>query len=115
MPYIRVSTNRMITPEQVHELKSGLARAVELIPGKGEAALMVELCAEQVMFYRGEDVDCAFIDARFSGAVGFADKRRFTEAALGLTEEVLGLLPGNANLTFSCYAEWGTRGTLLAR
>lgn len=96
-------------------LKAGLARAVELIPGKTEAKLMVEICSGQVMFYRGEDVDCAFIDARFSGVVDFADQKLFTEEALKVTEEVLGLIPGNANLTFSCYDAWGTRGTLLGR
>lgn len=115
MPYIRVSTTRVMSAEQQLALKAGLARAVELIPGKDESKLMVELAAGQAMYYRGEAGEFAFIDARFSGAVDFADKKRFTEAALGLCEQVLDLAPGDANLTISCYDEWGTKGTLLAR
>lgn len=115
MPYIRLSTSAKIDAAQAWELKAGLARAVELIPGKTEGKLMVELCGNQTMFYRGEVGDFAFIDAKFSGAVGFDDKKRFAEAALKLAEDVLGLPRGNANLTISCYGEWGTMGTLLGR
>lgn len=115
MPYIRLSTSANIDAAQAAELKAGLARAAELIPGKTENKLMVELCGKQTMFYRGEVGNFAFIDAKFSGQVGFADKKRFAEAALKLTEDVLGLPHGNANLTFTCHGEWGAQGTLLAR
>lgn len=115
MPYIRLSTSASIDAAQALELKAGLARAVELIPGKTESKLMVELCGAQTMFYRGEVGDFAFVDAKFSGQVDFAYKKRFAEAALKLAEAVLGLPPGNANLTITCYGEWGTQGTLLGR
>lgn len=115
MPYIRLSTNKVITTEMAVLLKTELARAVETVPGKSEATLMIELCGEQVMFYRGAEGDFAFIDARFSGAVVFEDKKRFTEAALCRVEEVLGLERGNANLTFTAYSDWGTKGTLFSR
>lgn len=115
MPYIRVATTRVMSAEQQLALKDGLARAVELIPGKDESKLMVELAGGLAMYYRGAAGEFAFIDAKFSGAVDFADKKRFTETALAVCEQVLDLRPGDANLTFSCYDEWGIKGTLLAR
>lgn len=115
MPYIRISTNKPISAKQALELKAGLGRAVEQIPGKSESVLMVEFVGEQMMFYRGETGDFAFIDVRFSGSVDFDDKKRFTENVFLLTERVLGIKQGNANLTITNFSDWGTKGTLLGR
>lgn len=115
MPYIRLSTSKPVSAEQQIALKSELARAVELIPGKKEALLMVEIVAGQTMFYRGERGDFAFIDARFSGDIPFEHKKIFTEAAFKTVAEVLGLNEESVNLTFSCFSDWGTKGTLLGR
>lgn len=115
MPYIRVSASKPATAEQELALKAGLARAVELIPGKKEALLMVEIAAGQTMFYRGERGDFAFIDARFSGEIPFEQQKTFTEAAIKTAAEVLGLSVDSVNLTFLCFDAWGTKGTLLGR
>ncbi len=115
MPYIRFSTSKPVAAEQEMALKAGLARAVELIPGKKEAVLMVEIAAGQTMFYRGERGDFAFIDARFSGEIPFEQKKIFTEAAIKTAAEVLGLSVDSVNLTFLCFSDWGTKGTLLGR
>lgn len=115
MPYIRLSTTKEIDAEKQLCLKAELARATELVPGKKEALLMVELAAGQTMFYRGQEGDFAFIDARFSGEVPFAEQKIFTEAAIAAAAEVLGLKTEDINLTFSCFNSWGTRGTLVGR
>lgn len=42
MPFIKVKTSCPITKEQESELKARLGKAIELIPGKSEAYLLLE-------------------------------------------------------------------------
>ena len=59
MPYIRMATSKDLTMAQKEEFKSGLAEIIGLIPGKTEAALMVEVDDGLTMFFQGEKRDLA--------------------------------------------------------
>ena len=52
MPYIRMATSKDLTMAQKEEFKSGLAEIIGLIPGKTEAALMVEVDYGLTMFFQ---------------------------------------------------------------
>ncbi len=115
MPYIRLVTTAEISPAQQQQLKSGLAHATELIPGKTEAKLMLELDGGKVMFFQGEQRPLAYVDAKFSGPTDFADRARFTEAVFALCAEVLAIPADSVYLTYTRFDEWGTGGTLKGR
>ncbi len=115
MPYIRVATSQKWTEEQMTRLKGGLAEATMLIPGKTEAALMIELADGLDMYFQGIKRELAYVDAKFSGSVDFEYKQRFTAAVFGLLDEVCGLADDSVYLTFSEFDSWGTRGELKAR
>jgi hypothetical protein len=115
MPYIRMATSKDLTMAQKEEFKSGLAEIIGLIPGKTEAALMVEVDDGLTMFFQGEKRDLAYLDAKFSGDTEFEHKKQFTEAVFALTQKVCTLPQDAVYLTYSVFSEWGTGGTLKAR
>ena len=43
MPYIAVTTSKALSDEQKDELKKAIGQKISLIPGKTEAALMVDI------------------------------------------------------------------------
>lgn len=115
MPYIRMATSEILTAAQKDDFKSGLAEIIGLIPGKTEAALMVEVDDGLTMYFKGEKRGLAYLDAKFSGDTEFEHKKQFTEAACALAQKVCGLPQDAVYLTYSVFSEWGTKGTLLAR
>lgn len=56
MPFIRMSTNIDINADRDARLRSGLGRAIELIPGKTERWLMIEI-ADNARLGLGGDKD----------------------------------------------------------
>ena len=115
MPYIRMATSQTLTAAQKDEFKAGLAEIIGLIPGKTEAALMVEVDDGLTMYFKGEKRGLAYLDAKFSGDTEFEHKKNFTEAACRLAGRVCGLPENAVYLTYSVFNEWGTGGTLTAR
>lgn len=115
MPYIRVATSKTLSQEQKEQLKTGFAEIIGLIPGKTEAALMIEIADGHTMFFQGEERELAYLDAKFSGDCDFTYKRNFTEAASMLAQKVCELPQDAVYLTYSVFNEWGTGGTLKAR
>ena len=115
MPYIRVAGSQNWTEEQMTCLKAGLAQATMLIPGKTEAALMIELDDGRDMYFQGVKRELAYVDAKFSGTIELAYKQRFTEAVFKLLNEVCGLADDAVYVTISEFAEWGTHGELKVR
>ena len=95
--------------------KAGLAEIIGLIPGKTEAALMLEVDDGLTMYFKGEKRGLAYLDAKFSGDTEFEHKKNFTEAACRLAGQVCGLPQDAVYLTYSVFNEWGTGGTLKAR
>ena len=49
MPYIAVTTSKALSDEQKDELKKTIGQKISLIPGKTEAALMVDISDNHTM------------------------------------------------------------------
>ena len=54
MPYIAVTTSKALSDEQKDELKKAIGQKISLIPGKTEAALMVDISDNHTMYPRRE-------------------------------------------------------------
>lgn len=54
MPYIKTTTTQKITDRQKQELKEALGTAIELIPGKSEAWLMLAFEDGVTMAFKGD-------------------------------------------------------------
>ena len=63
MPYIQTRTTVEITPEKEAILKEKLGKAIEAIPGKSEAWLMLAFEDKIDMYFKGDcSQDYAYLD-----------------------------------------------------
>ena len=112
MPYIGISTSKNLSEAQKDSLKADLGEKIRVIPGKTEAALMVDISDGHTMYLAGEKRELAFLDVRCFGSTEFANKKAFTEAAFQAVEQQTGLPENAIYLTYSEFANWGTRGSM---
>lgn len=112
MPYIGVNVSKTLTQQQKDAIKSGLGERISIIPGKSEAALMVDISDGHTMYLAGEQRELAYLDVKCYGSTEMQYKKAFTEAAFALIEQVVGLTEKDIYLTHTDFANWGTRGSM---
>ena len=79
---------KALSDEQKDELKKAIGQKISLIPGKTEAALMVDISDNHTMYFAGEKRKLAYVDVRCYGSTEFENKKALTEAlfdAVGCT------------------------------
>ena len=86
MPYIAVTTSKALSDEQKDELKKTIGQKISLIPGKTEAALMVDISDNHTMYFAGEKRKLAYVDVRCYGSTEFENKKALTEALFDAVE-----------------------------
>jgi len=113
MPYVSVNLSKTVTPSQAKEIKSRIAEAIVLLPGKTEDVLMVQIDDGKTIFYQGAEMDnCAYVDARIYGTCALEHKQVFTKAMYMLFEEILGIHKSKMFLSILEYDTWGINGSL---
>ena len=69
MPFINSKITKKITREEEVVVKEKLGKAIELIPGKSEAWLMVNFEAESHLYFKGSnDKDIAYVEVSVFGS-----------------------------------------------
>ena len=112
MPYIAVTTSKALSDEQKDELKKAIGQKISLIPGKTEAALMVDISDNHPRYFAGETRKLAYVDVRCYGSTEFESKKALTEALFDAVELHTGLHDDSIYLTYTEFSNWGTRGTM---
>ena len=112
MPYIGINVTGSLTEKQKNTIKNGLGEKISLIPGKNESRLMIDFSENHTLYMAGNRRPLAFIDVRCYGKTEFENNKAFTEAALTLIQETLGLEPGDLYLTLTEFEHWGVMGTM---
>lgn len=112
MPYIAVHTERSLSAPEKENLKSALGRAIEVIPGKKEKGLMVEICDGCALYYGGNQCDAAYLDVKTFGTAAPADQKAFMEAAFQAMEDA-GFQKKNVYITMAGFPNWGVNGTMV--
>ena len=110
MPFINVKANIPISDSAEQAMKRQLGQAIEALPGKTEAWLMVNFEPEARLWFAGSDDAAAMVEVSAYGSV--AD-----EAADALTARVCDVIAGALgiaeNRIYVKYAEtplWGWNG-----
>lgn len=112
MPFIDSRVSIKMTPEQKKELKTRLGEAIEVIPGKSESWLMIDLADEQTMYFRGEDTEpTAFICVNIYGSDDEFAFGRMTECLTEIYGEVLGVKPDHMYIKYDASMYWGWNGS----
>lgn len=107
MPFINVKTNSKLVSQTKEEIKSELGKAIEAIPGKTEAWLMVNIDQPSAMYFKGSGEDCAMFEVSIFGKADSSAYDELTKRICAVSEKYLGV---SASRTYVKYVEterWG--------
>lgn len=108
MPYIEVKTTKATTQTQEEALFSALGKAIELLPGKTEEWLMLNVEGGKKMAFRGKtDKDMAFLTVALVGKAGAENYEKLTVRLCELCEEILGVAPDHVYVKYEEVDYWG--------
>ena len=111
MPYINAKVSTKLTEEKFTEFKAALGKAIEAIPGKTEAYLMVCIEDSQKLWFAGDSKKPqAFIDVRILGRAKPEDYSRMTGVLCKICDEMLGISPDSVYVTYAEVENWGWNG-----
>ena len=111
MPMIVLTTTAAIPPTAEAALTRGLGRAIELLPGKSEAHLMISYQGSVPMAYQGmKQESAAFLEVSCFGHVDPKGYDAMTGAVCALLEETLGVPPAKVYVKYAETGNWGWNG-----
>lgn len=108
MPFINVKTSIAVSDAKESALFKSLGKAIENIPGKSEAWLMLNIEGGCHMCFQGDAVTpCAMVDVRIFGAADSKAYENMTEAICGIFERELNIPADRVYICYKGYSEWG--------
>lgn len=113
MPYISFKTTKVLTLQQELDLKRMVGEVITLLPGKTENYLMVHIEDNQLIYFKGQEVDSMMIDCKVYGHPSLESKQHFVKELLKETEKITKVPVANIYLTFEEKEEWGMNGELI--
>ena len=81
MPFINVKTNIPVSENAQEALKTRLGQAIEAIPGKSEAWLMVGVEPECALWFQGTDAPAALVEVSVYAVLDIAPARVYVKYA----------------------------------
>ncbi|MGK3722935.1 phenylpyruvate tautomerase MIF-related protein [Priestia megaterium] len=111
MPFIISKVNTPITKEQKLLLKSGLGKAIELIPRKSENSLMLGFEDNYRLFLRGGDSQpLAFITVSVFDNLEHKGYEKLSLAITELFNKILGIDLNNIYIKYEDINSWSVAG-----
>ena len=111
MPFILSHISCPVSKEQEVKLKSGLGRAIALVPGKSEQYLLTGFDANAHLYLRGDNSEpIAYIEAAVFGNEGHEGYDALTAEICRLYHEVLDIAPDHIYIRYSDIPDWGVAG-----
>lgn len=111
MPYINARTTTPVSAEKQEAIKALLGKAIENIPGKSEAWLMVEICPECNIWFRGDNsAPSAYIEIKIFGEATDSACEAMTAAVCDIFENVLSIHADRTYVKYEFCHVWGWNG-----
>ena len=108
MPFVSVNTARELTKEQKNEIKARLGKLIEILPGKSEGVLMVDISCGHALYYGGNaQPNGAFVDIRLYRESPFEEKKAFNAALVEMLVEVAGVEKASTFCNYLELPNWG--------
>lgn len=113
MPYITLSTSVKLTETKHNVISKALGKIITEIPGKTEEWLMINLKAEQILYFKGIQTNtAAFVDVNCFGAVERKYKEIITLKICDLLELELLIPKDYIYIVFRDEKDWGWNGRM---
>lgn len=113
MPFITLTTTKTLTLKQEKSLKESMGRLISILPNKKEEQLMVHIEDNQVMYFKGKEIDCMKIECQLFHHIELSYKQEFVRALMKDIEEITNIPVSHQYLTIEEYNHWGKNGELV--
>lgn len=111
MPFISTKTNIEISKEREASIKQKLGKAIELVPGKSEAWLMLAFEDKVSMYFKGQaDKPIAFVEVKLFGGANAIAYDKLTAAITKILNEELSIDPAQIFVKYEEVKTWGWNG-----
>jgi hypothetical protein len=110
MPYIKATTNILVTEDKKKELKADFGRLIEVIPGKTERWLMVAIEDGTYMAMGGDDSPTLMLEVDLLGTASRETYDAFTRESCALISERLGIASERIYVKYKEFSVWGAGG-----
>lgn len=112
MPYLKIQTNRVVSPEQSKKLLTKLSRQLAQELEKPERYVMVDLAAEGDMLFAGVDDPLAFVELKSIG-LSQSNTQPLSKWLCDLLQDELGIPPERVYIEFTDIPRkfWGWNGS----
>lgn len=107
MPYINVKTNSELALQNREAIKTELGKAIEAIPGKTEAWLMINVDEPSYMAFKGDTSPCAMFEVSIFGSADGSAYADLTERICAVSEKYLGVSPSRTYIKYAETNIWG--------
>ena len=111
MPFINIKTNKKVTAEQAHCIKSHLDLAIAAIPGKTADWLMVEVEENCNLFFRNSNDPAAMVEVSLYGKASENALSVFTSNITGILLDVLSISTDRTYVSYALTEHWGWNGS----
>ncbi len=109
MPFINVKTNININDKD--SVKAELGKLIEIIPGKSEAWLMVNIEDNENLYFKGDkNTPNLFVEVKIYGNVSNSILDKFTQEATKSFNKLLGINPSRIYIKYELVENWGWNG-----
>ena len=112
MPYVNVSTNKVLDAAQKNELQTKLGDLISIMPGKTAEQTLIKISDNCDMYRRGFDGPLCIIEISIYQMQPFRYKSDLTSAICGLMEKEYGIPVKNLYVKFAEMPIWGVDGAL---
>lgn len=112
MPYISTKTTVGISAEKEKVLKEKLGKAIEAIPGKTEAWLMLSFEDNVRMWFKGDNsAPCAMVEVKVFGSADPKYYSKMTAVLCRIFREELGIPEDRVYTKYEECHNWGWNGS----
>lgn len=112
MPFISFTTTKTLTLQQEVSLKETTGKLISILPNKKEENLMIHIEDNQVMYFKGKEVDCMKIEVQLFHHIDLSDKKEFVKKLMKDIERITGISVNQQYLSIEEYDHWGKNGEL---
>lgn len=113
MLYISIKTTKVLTLSQELDLKKITGKLISILSDGSESHLMVHIEDNQLIYFKGQEIDCMIIECKIWGHPDKKSKQSFISSLMYRIEEITKIPAANQYITFEEKDDWGTNGELI--
>ncbi len=113
MPYVKLTTTKTLTLQQEVALKKITGELISIFPNKTEDYLMIHIEDNQVMYFRGKEIECMRIGVELYRQCDIEYKKEFVQRLMKEIAHITNIPVENQYLTIHEYDHWGMDGDFI--